>query len=70
MLGDSSVRPKVRALEFFSGIGGLHYGLCEALGDNSEAEVVAAFDINQNANVWYVCLVRQQAIQDLIKTSK
>ena len=55
MIGDASTspntRPKVRALEFFSGIGGLHYGLCEALG-STDVEVAAAFDINQNANAW------------------
>ncbi|KAJ3328250.1 C-5 cytosine-specific DNA methylase [Blyttiomyces sp. JEL0837] len=45
---------KVRALEFFSGIGGLHYGLewaCSSLP--VEAQVLAAFDINTVANSIY-----------------
>ncbi|KAJ3297139.1 tRNA (cytosine-5-)-methyltransferase [Borealophlyctis nickersoniae] len=41
----------VRAIEFFSGIGGLHYGLEYA---DPDATVVAAFDINMNANLWYL----------------
>ncbi|KAI8812548.1 S-adenosyl-L-methionine-dependent methyltransferase [Cladochytrium replicatum] len=40
----------IRALEFFSGIGGLHYGF-ERSG--ATGEVVAAFDINPNANACY-----------------
>ena len=39
-----------RAIEFFSGIGGLHCGLKEAAKD---AQVVAAFDTNVNANETY-----------------
>ncbi|KAJ3035608.1 C-5 cytosine-specific DNA methylase [Rhizophlyctis rosea] len=42
--------PPVRALEFFSGIGGLHYGLEFA---HPNASVIAAYDINANANVCY-----------------
>ena len=40
----------MRAAEFYSGIGGLHYSLLQAC---SEAEVVAAFDINLLANKVY-----------------
>ncbi|KAK6098202.1 hypothetical protein MT418_002252 [Batrachochytrium dendrobatidis] len=40
----------VRALEFFSGIGGMHFGLEWAAID---AKVVAAFDINPQANACY-----------------
>ncbi|KAH6575329.1 hypothetical protein BASA50_006885 [Batrachochytrium salamandrivorans] len=42
--------PRVRALEFFSGIGGMHYGLEWAAAD---FEIVAAFDINPTANKCY-----------------
>ncbi|KAI8922337.1 S-adenosyl-L-methionine-dependent methyltransferase [Powellomyces hirtus] len=41
----------IRALEFFSGLGGLHYGLEFAVPD---ASVVAAFDINEHANKCYL----------------
>ena len=41
----------MKALEFYSGIGGLHYSLSEARGDS--AEVLAAFDINPLANKVY-----------------
>ncbi|KAI9017143.1 S-adenosyl-L-methionine-dependent methyltransferase [Gaertneriomyces semiglobifer] len=41
----------VRALEFFSGIGGLHYGLEFA---DPTAQVVAAFDINEHADKCYL----------------
>lgn len=40
----------MRALEFYSGIGGLHYGLLQAC---PQAEVVAAFDLNEVANDTY-----------------
>ncbi|KAJ2718756.1 hypothetical protein GGI07_005606 [Coemansia sp. Benny D115] len=40
----------LKCLEFFSGIGGLHYGL-QASG--IEGEVVMAFDMNENANTVY-----------------
>lgn len=40
----------IRAVEFFSGIGGLHYGLSLACPDS---KVVAAFDVNPNANAVY-----------------
>ncbi|KAL6050121.1 C-5 cytosine-specific DNA methylase [Balamuthia mandrillaris] len=42
----------VRAVEFYSGIGGLHYALMEALG-KERAEVVAAYDMNLVANKIY-----------------
>ena len=41
----------MKALEFYSGIGGLHYSLSEARGDS--AEVLAAFDVNPLANKVY-----------------
>ncbi|KAJ3235806.1 C-5 cytosine-specific DNA methylase [Chytriomyces hyalinus] len=42
------------ALEFFSGIGGLHYGLCHAVAhQNRRVSVRAAFDINTVANTVY-----------------
>lgn len=56
---------EVRCLEWFSGIGGLHYGLLEAQkrisesstinsqGEKLEVSVVAAFDINELANRTY-----------------
>lgn len=40
----------MRALEFYSGIGGLHWALLEAVPG---AEVVSAFDINEVANDVY-----------------
>ena len=45
-------RPKqlLRVLEFYSGIGGMHYALTNSGG---EAEVVGAFDINTTANHVY-----------------
>lgn len=44
-------RPKqLRVLEFYSGIGGMHYAL---VNSGVEAEVVAAFDINTTANHVY-----------------
>lgn len=42
---------QLRALEFFSGIGGLHYALEYAL--EKSGQVVAAFDINTIANEVY-----------------
>jgi len=42
--------PPLRCLEFFSGIGGLHYGF---LGSGVAGEVVASFDINTHANQTY-----------------
>ena len=41
---------KMNALEFFSGIGGMHYSLLLA---TKSFQVVAAFDINHNANQFY-----------------
>lgn len=38
-------------LEFYSGTGGMHYALMEALGDR--VDVVAAFDINTTVNSIY-----------------
>ena len=43
-------RPKLRVLEFYSGIGGMHYAL---MNSGVKAEVVAAFDINTIANHVY-----------------
>ena len=42
---------KFRVLEWFSGIGGLHYGLLDAA--IPDCEVVASFDINELANKTY-----------------
>ena len=41
---------KYKALEFFSGIGGLHTALKEVSPDSS---VIASFDINPNAYLVY-----------------
>lgn len=41
---------RLRAVEFFSGVGGLHCGL---LGADPTASVVAAYDVNPNANAVY-----------------
>jgi len=43
---------RLRSLEFYSGIGGMHMALRQALHDNKEEhfEVVAAFDLNNVAN--------------------
>ena len=55
----SSKKPLLRCLEFYSGMGGLHYSLsnaCAALSESGEprhAEVVMAFDINTIANSVY-----------------
>ena len=38
-------------LEFYSGTGGMHYALMEAVGDR--VNVVAAFDINTSVNSIY-----------------
>ena len=38
-------------LEFYSGTGGMHYALMEALGDR--VDVSAAFDINTTVNSIY-----------------
>ncbi|KAG0234029.1 tRNA (cytosine-5-)-methyltransferase [Actinomortierella wolfii] len=40
----------IRALEFFSGIGGLHFGF---LASGAEGEVLASFDMNEHANATY-----------------
>lgn len=54
-----SVAAELRCLEFYSGIGGLHYSLenaCRQLSDNGRsisAEVLKAFDINTIANGVY-----------------
>ncbi|KAJ3200689.1 spindle assembly checkpoint kinase, partial [Entophlyctis luteolus] len=50
--------PSVRALEFFCGIGGLHYGLLHCFSNAPEktklaVDVVAAFDINHVTNHVY-----------------
>ncbi|KNE58861.1 DNA (cytosine-5-)-methyltransferase [Allomyces macrogynus ATCC 38327] len=45
-----ATRPAVRAIEFFSGIGGLHYGFTYA---RVPGTVVAAFDVNAVANQCY-----------------
>jgi tRNA (cytosine38-C5)-methyltransferase len=42
---------EIVAIEFFSGIGGLHYGLMKA---SPNAKVVAAFDTNTHANSVYL----------------
>ncbi|KAJ3191678.1 C-5 cytosine-specific DNA methylase [Irineochytrium annulatum] len=47
-----SAPDQLRAVEFFSGIGGLHYGL-EMATPPSSSSVVAAFDINQISNSIY-----------------
>lgn len=39
-----------RALEFYAGIGGMHYGLVAALPD---AQLVKAFEVNDLANDVY-----------------
>jgi tRNA (cytosine38-C5)-methyltransferase len=39
----------IKAIEFFSGIGGLHYALIRSV---PHASVVAAFDVNEHANRW------------------
>ncbi|KAI9197384.1 S-adenosyl-L-methionine-dependent methyltransferase [Polychytrium aggregatum] len=45
---------ELRVLEFFSGIGGLHYGLELAAASLGRAlKLVASFDINENANSCY-----------------
>lgn len=42
------------AIEFFSGIGGLHYAFEQAFPESNESrQVVKAYDINQNANTVY-----------------
>src|SRR5690242_19160596 len=41
----------IRCAEFFSGIGGMHYGI-QGISEK-EIQVIAAFDINQIANTVY-----------------
>ncbi|KAI9099275.1 S-adenosyl-L-methionine-dependent methyltransferase [Phlyctochytrium arcticum] len=57
---------EIKALEFFSGIGGLHYGLEYA---HPNVQVLASFDINQHANSCYEANFGikpiQKGIQDL-----
>ena len=48
---NSSSQEKIRALEFYSGIGGMHYAMKRALDD--EVAVVGAFDINTTVNSIY-----------------
>ena len=48
---DSSKRKQIRALEFYSGMGGMHYAMKRALDD--EVAVVGAFDINTTVNSIY-----------------
>ncbi|KAJ3379698.1 C-5 cytosine-specific DNA methylase [Lobulomyces angularis] len=43
----------IRALEFFSGVGGLHYALNLATKNYSSSQVIASYDINQWANQCY-----------------
>ncbi len=43
----------MRALEFYSGLGGLHYSLLQARRGEGNVEVLAAFDINDLANRVY-----------------
>ncbi|KAJ3302518.1 C-5 cytosine-specific DNA methylase [Kappamyces sp. JEL0829] len=60
--------PAVIALEFFSGIGGLHYGLekaCRELG--CDARVLASFDMNQQANKVYQHNFQQEPINQGIE---
>ena len=48
---DRSKRKQIRALEFYSGIGGMHYAMKRVLDD--EVAVVGAFDINTTVNSIY-----------------
>jgi C-5 cytosine-specific DNA methylase len=50
MADETTPKPAIRALEFFSGIGGLHYGLRYAM---PSATVLQSFDINVVANLVY-----------------
>lgn len=49
ILSDADAEP-LRALEFYSGIGGMYMALQRALGDPGRCKVMAAFDINNVAN--------------------
>ncbi|KAI8820803.1 S-adenosyl-L-methionine-dependent methyltransferase [Fimicolochytrium jonesii] len=57
--------PEIRALEFFSGIGAMHYGLQWA---GVKGDVVASFDINPVANACYRHNFGIEPIQTLIET--
>ncbi|KAI9173153.1 hypothetical protein H9P43_007284 [Blastocladiella emersonii ATCC 22665] len=46
----SNTNTEIRAIEFFSGIGGLHYGFKHT---GAPGDVVAAYDVNQVANTVY-----------------
>jgi len=53
MDGQMSVSPRLRVLELFSGVGGMHFSLRRAFGAAGEYTVVAAVDINEVANKVY-----------------
>ena len=44
------LRERLRAVEFYAGVGGFHYGL---LRSEAPADVVASFDLNPTANAIY-----------------
>ena len=48
---DSFQRKKIVAVEFYSGIGGMHYAMERVLGD--KVVVRGAFDINTTVNAIY-----------------
>lgn len=64
LLGGHPIRPKLTALEFFSGIGGMHYAL---RWTGIDATVLAAFDINPNCNATYKLNFGLEPVQKSIK---
>ena len=50
-MADDSYRPRPSALEFYSGIGGMHFALRNMFGER--LKVLASFDINTTVNTIY-----------------
>ncbi|KAM9984317.1 hypothetical protein ACTFIZ_003986 [Dictyostelium cf. discoideum] len=56
---------QLRVLEFYSGIGGMHYGLQES---GLDFQVIQSFDINTNANLNYKYTFNEDSIQKSIES--
>ncbi|ORX55862.1 S-adenosyl-L-methionine-dependent methyltransferase [Piromyces finnis] len=59
----------LNVLEFYSGIGGMHYSLIDACKDSDfKPKVVASFDINNQANKVYFHNFNRRPVQKLIES--
>lgn len=60
---------ELNVLEFYSGLGGMHYSLIDACKNSKyEPEVLSAFDINDQANAVYQYNFNKKVIQKLIES--